>query len=82
MIFNSLDFAIFLPIVFAIYWVINKGPLRFQNFFIVLASYFFYGWWDYRFLALIAFSTFVDFAVGINLNRTANQKKKKNIIMD
>jgi len=77
MIFNSLDFAIFLPIVFAIYWLLNKGSLKVQNLFIVLASYVFYGWWDYRFLALIIFSTLVDFVVGIYLNKCAKQTDRK-----
>src|SRR5690606_42147176 len=77
MIFNSLDFAIFLPIVFAIYWLLNKGSLKVQNLFIVLASYVFYGWWDYRFVALIIFSTLVDFVVGIYLNKCAKQTDRK-----
>lgn len=77
MIFNSLDFAIFLPIVFAIYWLINRGGLRLQNLFIVVASYVFYGWWDYRFLALILFSTLVDFTVGFYLNKITCQSHRK-----
>ena len=54
MLFNSIDFAIFLPIVFILYWFVAKNNLKFQNLLIVLASYVFYGWWDWRFLALIA----------------------------
>jgi len=53
MLFNSLDFAIFLPIVFALYWCLNKN-LRLQNLFIVIASFVFYGWWDIKFLLLIS----------------------------
>src|SRR5680860_1276865 len=64
MLFNSLDFAIFIPIVFLLYWFVFQKNLRIQNFLIVVASYFFYGWWDWRFLALIAFSTLVDYSVG------------------
>ncbi len=57
MLFNSLDFAIFLPVVFALYWLLNGKRLRWQNILVVVASYLFYGWWDWRFLSLIAFST-------------------------
>lgn len=51
MLFNSIDFAIFLPVVFFLYWVVLKNKLREQNILLVLASYFFYGWWDWRFLS-------------------------------
>lgn len=67
MLFNSLDFAIFIPIVFVLYWFVLKKNLRLQNLLIVLSSYVFYGWWDWRFLSLIIFSTFVDYAVGMRL---------------
>ena len=64
MLFNSLDFAIFLPIVFILYWLIPSKNLKTQNVLIVVASYLFYGWWDWRFLSLILVSTLVDFYVG------------------
>ncbi|RED48374.1 MBOAT family O-acyltransferase [Seonamhaeicola aphaedonensis] len=80
MLFNSLDFAIYLPIVYAIYWGLNK-KLKVQNLFIVLASYVFYGWWDWRFLALITFSTFIDFFVGLLLVKTALTQKKKLLLI-
>ena len=63
MSFNSLAFLIFLPVVFILYWGFLK-KLGAQNLFILGASYFFYGWWDWRFLALIAISTLVDFISG------------------
>jgi alginate O-acetyltransferase complex protein AlgI len=62
LLFNSITFFLFLPIVFAIYWAI-RGRLRLQNAFLVLSSYVFYGWWDWRFLGLIIFSTLVDYTV-------------------
>jgi alginate O-acetyltransferase complex protein AlgI len=77
MLFNSIDFAIFLPIVFALYWFVTQKNLRLQNFLIVLASYFFYGWWDWRFLSLIIFSTVVDYSIGVLLSKEDNQKKRK-----
>ncbi|MCL4158939.1 UNVERIFIED_CONTAM: hypothetical protein GTU68_043845, partial [Idotea baltica] len=77
MLFNSIDFAVFLPIVFALYWLLNKKSLKLQNILIVFASYLFYGWWDYRFLALIIFSTIVDFIVGIYLKKLTDDFKRK-----
>lgn len=68
MLFNSIDFALFLPIVFILYWFIANRNLKLQNLLIVIASYFFYGWWDWRFLSLIIFSTVVDYAVGRRLD--------------
>jgi len=67
MFFNSLDFAIFLPIVFILYWFVIKNNLKLQNLLIVLMSYIFYGWWDWRFLSLIIFSTVIDYLVGRRL---------------
>jgi D-alanyl-lipoteichoic acid acyltransferase DltB (MBOAT superfamily) len=63
MIFNSISFAIFLPIVFALYWFVLKGKIKGQNILLIIASYFFYGWWDWRFLALIFFSSISDFLI-------------------
>ena len=77
MLFNSIDFVIFLPIVFLIYWFVVNKSYKFQNFFIVLASYFFYGWWDYRFLALIVFSTLIDFSVGKLLYMQTRELNRK-----
>ena len=77
MLFNSIDFAIFLPIVFIIYWFVTNKNLKLQNFLIVAASYLFYGWWDWRFLSLILFSTIVDFTVGHQLKNEENLIKRK-----
>jgi len=76
-LFNSIDFAFFLPIVFILYWFVTNKRLRLQNFLIVVASYIFYGWWDWRFLFLILFSTIVDFSVGILLEKETNPAKRK-----
>lgn len=73
MLFNSIEFAIFLPIVFAIYWLLNKH-LRWQNLFIVIASYIFYGWWDWRFLILIAFTSFCSWGSGLLINKSPKPK--------
>lgn len=62
MLFNSIEFIIFLPIVFIIYWKLKN--LRLQNLFVVISSYIFYGWWEWRFLILIAFTTFCSYYFG------------------
>ena len=77
MLFNSIDFAIFLPVVFIIYWYVTNHNLRLQNLLIVLASYLFYGWWDWRFLSLVMFSTTVDYLIGIQLTKEENTTKRK-----
>ncbi|MBQ0080770.1 MAG: MBOAT family protein [Alistipes sp.] len=69
MIFNSLEYAIFLPVVFLIYWKILNRNLFLQNLFIVAVSYFFYGWWNWKFLILIAFTSLCSFLTGIIIDR-------------
>ena len=76
MLFNSIDFAIFLPIVFILYWFVTNKNLKIQNVFLLLASYVFYGWWDWRFLSLIIISSGVDYLVGLGLSKQENQKKR------
>lgn len=77
MLFNSIDFAIFLPIVFFLYWFATNNSLKTQNLLLVAASYLFYGWWDWRFLSLILISTFVDYSVGLGLSAETNKNKRK-----
>jgi D-alanyl-lipoteichoic acid acyltransferase DltB (MBOAT superfamily) len=77
MLFNSIDFAIFLPIVFILYWFVTDKNLKLQNLLMIAASYLFYGWWDWRFLSLILFSTLVDYSVGLKLKSENNQTKRK-----
>lgn len=77
MLFNSIDFAIFLPVVFLLYWFVANKSLKWQNILIIAASYLFYGWWDWRFLSLILFSTVVDYLVGIGLSKTDELRKRR-----
>lgn len=77
MLFNSLDFAVFLPLVFGIYWLLKNYHLKHQNTFLLLSSYVFYGWWDWRFLMLIAFSTIVDFTIGNQLFKAEKASTRK-----
>ncbi|MGB2354510.1 MAG: MBOAT family O-acyltransferase [Schleiferiaceae bacterium] len=76
MLFNSLPFAVFLPIVFAVYWALHNS-LRSQNIMLLTASYIFYGWWDARFLSLIVASTVVDYLLGQYLAVATNALKRK-----
>lgn len=77
MLFNSIDFFVFLPVVFFLYWFVFNRNLKFQNLLIVLASYVFYGWWDWRFLSLILFSTIIDYSVGnLLLNDERNSRRR------
>jgi len=77
MLFNSIDFALFLPIVFLLYWLVPFRTLRRQNFLLLAASYVFYGWWDVRFLSLILISTVVDYAVGLALAGSKSERRRK-----
>jgi len=77
MLFNSIDFAIFLPVVFFLYWFVANKNLKLQNLLIVVASYIFYGWWDWRFLSLVLFSTLIDYSVGVRLSKEENVLKRK-----
>jgi len=77
MLFNSFEFAIFLPIVFLLYWFVFNKQVKWQNLFLLVTGYVFYGWWDWRFLLLIAFSTTLDFWVGVQLGKIEDPKKRK-----
>ncbi|WP_430967129.1 MBOAT family O-acyltransferase [Spongiimicrobium sp. 2-473A-2-J] len=77
MLFNSFEYLLFLPIVFIIYWFFVNKNLKVQNFTLLLASYIFYGWWDWRFLSLIIFSSFVDYFCGLALEKATKRKRKR-----
>lgn len=80
MLFNSLDFAIFSPIFFVLYWIVAK-KLTVRNVLILAGSYLFYGWWDWRFLFLIIFSSFVDFTIGQKIFNATSKKVKKRYLL-
>lgn len=77
MLFNSINFAIFLPIVFVLYWFVTNKSLKFQNILLLASSYFFYACWDWRFLFLLIFSTLLDYFTGIKMSESKNQGIKK-----
>ena len=88
MLFNSFEFLIFLPIVFLLYWFVFdyamrgcKRQLLLQNLLIVVASYIFYGWWDWRFLILIAITTVLSFLSGLGIEKAPTQRGKKAIMI-
>ncbi|MCB0480483.1 MAG: MBOAT family protein [Flavobacteriales bacterium] len=76
MLFNSIEYLLFLPVVFILYWSLNSR-LTLQNFLLLFASYFFYGWWDWRFLSLIIFSSTIDYVIGLIIHDSICLKKKK-----
>ena len=77
MLFNSIDFALFLPLVFAIYWLIGAARVRAQNIFLIVAGAVFYGWWDWRFLGLLLFTSGVDYLVALGLERSDVPLRRK-----
>jgi len=77
MLFNSIEFLLFLPIVFVLYWFVFNTNLKAQNSLILISSYVFYGWWDFRFLSLIFLSTIVDYIIGLNIPKQDSDKKQK-----
>ncbi len=80
MLFNSIEFLIFLPLVFLLYWFVFSRNRCWQNLLIVIVSYVFYGWWDWRFLFLIAFTSFCSYTSGLLLERfEGNRKWQKGI---
>jgi D-alanyl-lipoteichoic acid acyltransferase DltB (MBOAT superfamily) len=77
MLFNSIDFAIFLPIIFALYWFVTQKNLRAQNILLLVASYYFYACWDWRFLFLLMFSTLLDYYTGLKMHDAPNQASRR-----
>lgn len=77
MLFNSIGFAIFLPIVFILYWFVVNKNLKLQNILLLIASYFFYGWWDWRFLFLLVLISFLNYFIGNRIDKNEIGKKKK-----
>ena len=77
MLFSSIEFAVFLPLVFTLYWFVLCKNLKTQNFFLLVASYIFYGWWDWRFLGLICISSLTDFILGLRIQQSHIKPTRK-----
>ena len=77
MLFNSLNFAIFLPIVFLLYWFVTGKNFKWQNVLLFVVSYFFYACWDWRFMFLLMFSTLLDFFTGLKMQDAKHHNQKR-----
>ncbi len=80
MLFNSIDFALFMPIVFSVYWLLGKN-VKIQNLFLLAASYFFYAWWDWRYLSLILICSTTNYISGALLLRYKNNVNISKLIL-
>ncbi len=81
MLFNSFAFAVFLPVVFGLYWALGRQRTRMQNGLLLVASYVFYGWWDPRFLSLIVVSSIVDYVVGLRMAAEEQRARRKALLI-
>lgn len=79
MLFNSIEYFIFLPIMFILYWFVFNKRVRVQNALVLVGSYYFYGLWDWRFLSLIVASTLVDYLVGIMIDKFEGERRKQKL---
>jgi alginate O-acetyltransferase complex protein AlgI len=77
MVFNSITYFIFIGIVFFLYWFAFRDKLKAQNVLLLIASYVFYGWWDWRFMSLMIFSSFIDYFAGIKIFEAQEESKRK-----
>lgn len=78
MLFNSFDFAVFMPLVFLLYWLVfNRRSIAVRNLFLLIASYTFYGFWDWRFVFLLLFSSLADFVIGLQMQKTPDNNPRR-----
>ncbi|WP_337966507.1 MBOAT family O-acyltransferase [uncultured Flavobacterium sp.] len=77
MLFNSLNFAVFFVIIFILYWFVTNKNLKIQNLLLLISSYFFYAFWDWRFLFLLVFSTLLDYYSGLKISNTEKESSKR-----
>lgn len=77
MLFNSIEFAIFLPVVFILYWFITNRNLRLQNLLLLVSSYIFYAWWDWRFLFILFFISLANYSIGLLIQKNDTVRIKK-----
>jgi alginate O-acetyltransferase complex protein AlgI len=77
MLFNSLAFAVFLPLVWALYWALFNRHVKWRNAFIMTASFVFYGWWDWRYLVLMVGTSLIDFTMALAMQRSNDDRRRK-----
>jgi len=80
MLFNSFEFAVFLPIIFLLYWTFLNKNINIQNSFVLISSFIFYGWWDWRFLCLITLSIISDYFLALVIDKQSIKKRKKRLL--
>lgn len=80
MVFTSFIFFLFFPTVFVLYWFVFQRNLKAQNVLLLVSSYFFYGWWDWRFLGLVAFSTVLDYTMGRLIGAQEDEGKRRALL--
>ncbi len=81
MLFNTMPFAVFLMVVFAAYWLLGARRLRLQNALLLVASYVFYGWWDWRYLSLVVFVSLVNYLVGLRLQAATDPRRRRGLLL-
>ncbi len=81
MLFNSIDFVIFMPIVYILYWLVFNCNITLRNAFLLSASYIFYGFWDWRFVFLLLFSSLTDFILGLQLFKADDKPRKRKLLL-
>jgi D-alanyl-lipoteichoic acid acyltransferase DltB (MBOAT superfamily) len=81
MLFNSFEYAVFLPLAFLLYWFVFNKQVKLQNIFLLVAGYLFYGWWDWRFLCLLFLSSTIDYIIGIQLSTIGTEKYRKLLLL-
>ena len=77
MFFNSFAFALFLPVVFILYWFVFNKNKSTQNTLLILASYYFYSCWDWHFLFLLIFSTLLDYYTALKIEKSSSESGRK-----
>jgi len=81
MLFNSIEFIIFFGVIFLAYWFISQRNLKVQNFLVLVASYVFYGWWDWRFLGLVFLSTSIDYTLALWITKSRSKSRRKTFLV-
>ena len=81
MLFNSIEFIIFFAVIFLAYWFISQRNLKAQNILVLVASYVFYGWWDWRFLGLVFLSTSIDYTLALWITKSRSKSQRKTFLV-
>src|SRR5688500_10617033 len=80
MVFNSIAFAVFFGLFFLLYWFVFNRNLKYQNLFLLTAGYIFYAWWDWRFLSILIGTSFINYILGISIEKAQNPRHKKTLV--